>query len=224
MWVTLERGLNSQTGFLLPSVLVVHSWVLCPDVKLFLYTVLRFLRRGCFYSSLHSCLSKWGKMCRCQQMHVCWRVAGGPVPDRWEHKGWTCVCPLLHCWKQKSRAHPKSEPAHLHLVPTEPVQCQKPCRNGGVCVGFNRCRCAKGFTGEVCETGQCATHTCAGFTPLCLFLLMFLFPRPVAVTTPCIPPCQHGATCSPHNTCTCPEGTTGLRCQRLWVSIYRVVS
>lgn len=45
------------------------------------------------------------------------------------------------------------------------------------------------------------------------------FLRPAAVTIPCVPPCQHGATCSPHNTCTCPEGTAGLRCERLWVSV-----
>uniref|UniRef100_A0A3B4H350 EGF-like domain-containing protein n=1 Tax=Pundamilia nyererei TaxID=303518 RepID=A0A3B4H350_9CICH len=34
-----------------------------------------------------------------------------------------------------------------------PVVCQKPCINGGVCVGLNRCRCTKGFTGELCEQG-----------------------------------------------------------------------
>lgn len=106
----------------------------------------------------------------------------------------------------------------LHLLPSELLQCQRPCRNGGVCVGFNRCQCAKGFVGELCETGQCAARARAGITPLCL-LLMPIFSRPVAVTIPCVPPCQHGATCSPHNTCTCPEGTAGLRCERLWVSV-----
>ncbi|MEQ2211621.1 hypothetical protein XENOCAPTIV_009559 [Xenoophorus captivus] len=82
------------------------------------------------------------------------------------------------------------------MSPSEPVHCQKPCRNGGVCVGLNRCRCAKGFTGSLCETG---------------------------VTTQCVPPCQHGATCSPHNTCTCPEGTAGLRCERLTCPVVTTV-
>lgn len=40
------------------------------------------------------------------------------------------------------------------LTPSEPVQCEKPCKNGGVCVGLNRCRCAKGFVGTLCETGR----------------------------------------------------------------------
>ena len=39
------------------------------------------------------------------------------------------------------------------LSPSEPVQCHRPCKNGGVCVGLNRCRCAKGFTGSICEIG-----------------------------------------------------------------------
>lgn len=108
------------------------------------------------------------------------------------------------------------------LSPSEPVQCQKPCKNGGVCVGLNRCRCAKGFTGNICETGwSVCAHVCVCVrgckSILCLHfalrLLMCLVST--AVTTPCVPPCQHGATCSPHNTCTCPEGTAGLRCERL---------
>lgn len=168
--------------------------------------ILQFFLCGCFHSALHSRLSKRGKMCGCQQMHMCWWVAGGSVPDRWEHTGSTCICPLLHHWKQDFRAHLrhlcvdlqktkaavallpvpvttriKNEPiwfssnSVLHLFPTEPVQCQKLCRNGGVCMGFNRCRCVKGFTGEVCETGQCAACARAGFTPLPLAFEVYLF-------------------------------------------------
>lgn len=40
------------------------------------------------------------------------------------------------------------------VCPPEPVECQKPCQNGGVCVGFNVCRCADGFSGGLCETGK----------------------------------------------------------------------
>lgn len=61
----------------------------------------------------------------------------------------------------------------------------------------------------VCVRG-CKSILCLHFA---LRLLMCLVST--AVTTPCVPPCQHGATCSPHNTCTCPEGTAGLRCERL---------
>ncbi|XP_041647495.1 cytochrome P450 2H2-like [Cheilinus undulatus] len=59
----------------------------------------------------------------------------------------------------------KRHNAELHRVCAEPVVCHKPYKKGGACVGLNRCQCAKGFTGGQCET---------------------------AVTTPCVPLCQHG--------------------------------
>ncbi|KAG9347705.1 hypothetical protein JZ751_003718 [Albula glossodonta] len=94
----------------------------------------------------------------------------------------------------------------------EPVQCQIGCKNGGVCVGLNRCRCASGFSGNFCETGECqrgVRQVTERQVPHRTCVLV------VAVMTPCVPPCQHGATCSPHNKCTCPEGTAGIRCERL---------
>ena len=34
------------------------------------------------------------------------------------------------------------------------ASCNPPCRNGGVCVGANKCRCSKGFTGDQCLQGN----------------------------------------------------------------------
>ena len=31
-------------------------------------------------------------------------------------------------------------------------KCLIPCLNGGRCVGVNRCRCRRGFTGSQCES------------------------------------------------------------------------
>ena len=69
----------------------------------------------------------------------------------------------------------------------------------------------------VCVCARACVRACVRKTFLCLHfvLRLLLCVLSVAVTTPCVPPCQHGATCSPHNTCTCPEGTAGLRCERL---------
>src|SRR4029434_4539261 len=53
---------------------------------------------------------------------------------------------------------------------------------------------------------------------VCVCMCVFVFLRVflcVAVMTPCVPPCQHGGTCSPHNICSCPHGTSGGRCEKL---------
>lgn len=132
-------------------------------------------------------------------------------------------------------------------VCSEPVQCVKPCNNGGECVGLNRCRCSTGFAGDLCETGLCVFSVQTDLhLDLCLCdLFLWCYVRwpgfstilnmpgkhfivhvvcvcvciSLAVTIPCVPLCQHGGTCSPHNTCTCPEGTSGLRCEKLWVPL-----
>lgn len=85
--------------------------------------------------------------------------------------------------------------------------------------------CVRASTGVVVLTGLRARCVKQVSVPRVLVQDSRLFASclqrsvPVGVTIPCVPPCQHGATCSPHNTCTCPEGTAGLRCERLWVSV-----
>lgn len=32
--------------------------------------------------------------------------------------------------------------------------CMQPCKNGGKCIGPNRCACLYGFTGNHCEVGE----------------------------------------------------------------------
>ena len=38
----------------------------------------------------------------------------------------------------------------LHEIP--PVVCRPACRNHGTCTGPNRCRCARGWSGDHCQT------------------------------------------------------------------------
>lgn len=243
-----EGGLNSTTGSLLASTLVCQSWRFYHNVKWFLYTVLQLFLCGCFHSALHSRLSKWGKMCGCQQMHVCWWVAGGPVPDRWEHTGSICICPSLHHWKQDFRAHLRHFSVDLQetnaavaLLPVVTTSTKKWANQRAtpsyICFQQSQfsvrnragmVECAWASTGVAALKDLRARSVKRVSVPrvllqdslLCLSLLTSIFFRPVAVTTPCVPPCQHGATCSPHNTCTCPEGTAGLRCERLWVCVF----
>ncbi|KAM3911413.1 epidermal growth factor-like protein 7 isoform 2-T2 [Leptodactylus fuscus] len=44
------------------------------------------------------------------------------------------------------------------------VSCHLPCQNGGVCVGYNRCRCSEGWSGNHCQTDvdecQSGRHRC----------------------------------------------------------------
>lgn len=63
------------------------------------------------------------------------------------------------------------------------VFCKFTCRNGGMCIGYNRCKCQPGYAGSRCE-------------------------KPV-----CILPCLNGGYCGSPFKCTCKAGYTGTRCQ-----------
>ncbi|KAF3834878.1 hypothetical protein F7725_027436 [Dissostichus mawsoni] len=82
------------------------------------------------------------------------------------------------------------------------ASCSPPCAHGGTCMRWNKCLCPPGWKGAGCHTAVCelpcanggrcvGPETCqcpSDYTgPQCLLPL----------TTPCVPPCQHGATCSP---------------------------
>jgi len=34
------------------------------------------------------------------------------------------------------------------------VTCKRPCQNGGICLGLNRCKCPNGYGGSVCQHGM----------------------------------------------------------------------
>ncbi|XP_013383226.1 sushi, von Willebrand factor type A, EGF and pentraxin domain-containing protein 1 [Lingula anatina] len=64
------------------------------------------------------------------------------------------------------------------------VTCAQKCKNGGTCVGRNKCSCRPGFKGEHCEQAICVL------------------------------PCMHGGTCVAPYRCTCKPGYTGTRCEK----------
>ncbi|KAL4236643.1 biological adhesion [Mactra antiquata] len=64
------------------------------------------------------------------------------------------------------------------------VTCKRPCQNGGICLGLNRCKCPTGYGGSLCQ-------------------------KPI-----CILPCLNGGKCTSPYLCSCPPGYEGVRCQR----------
>lgn len=64
------------------------------------------------------------------------------------------------------------------------VTCKRPCRNGGICLGLNRCKCLPGYVGDICEKAIC------------------------------ILPCLNGGECEAPYRCVCPHAYEGVRCQK----------
>ncbi|XP_076439986.1 sushi, von Willebrand factor type A, EGF and pentraxin domain-containing protein 1-like isoform X2 [Babylonia areolata] len=64
------------------------------------------------------------------------------------------------------------------------AQCKQPCKNGGRCVGLNKCKCLPGYTGRQCEI------------PICIL------------------PCLNGGKCLAPYRCQCPQGYYGSRCHK----------
>ncbi|KAK4831842.1 hypothetical protein QYF61_019600 [Mycteria americana] len=63
-------------------------------------------------------------------------------------------------------------------------KCHQPCRNGGKCTGKNKCKCSKGYQGDLCS-------------------------KPV-----CEPGCGLYGTCAEPNRCQCKEGWHGRHCNK----------
>lgn len=58
---------------------------------------------------------------------------------------WLQVTDIIHCYRLNSIEH-------LKYVLTFSGKCSSvPCLNGGRCVGINRCRCRRGYSGNQCE-------------------------------------------------------------------------
>ncbi|KAL8570681.1 hypothetical protein ACOMHN_039116 [Nucella lapillus] len=64
------------------------------------------------------------------------------------------------------------------------AQCKQPCRNGGRCVGLNKCKCMSGYTGRLCQI------------PICIL------------------PCLNGGKCLAPYRCQCQQGYYGSRCHK----------
>ena len=68
------------------------------------------------------------------------------------------------------------------LVESDQINCTKPCQNGGKCIGKDKCACAAGYHGDVCEAAVCD------------------------------PGCGDHGDCNSPGNCTCHAGWTGDGC------------
>ena len=75
------------------------------------------------------------------------------------------------------------------LFPYWIVVCRKPCQNGGVCAGNNRCTCPDGYRGRWCHK--------------------------IKKYRKC-PTCLNGGKCRKRR-CRCQKGFTGSRCEKRWI-------
>ncbi|RXN35956.1 fibrillin-3-like isoform X1 [Labeo rohita] len=132
----------------------------------------------------------------------------------------------------------------LFLTNVDECNFEESCRRelGNVCVntdGSYTCVCQTGFREdraacldvdecnfeESCrrELGNVCVNTDGSYTCVCQTGFREDRAACLAVTTPCVPPCQHGSICGPLNTCVCPTGTSGIRCEKLTCPVVTTV-
>ncbi|CAI9717186.1 hemicentin-1-like [Octopus vulgaris] len=96
-------------------------------------------------------------------------------------------------------------------------RCKHSCQNGGVCVGFNRCKCLPDYKGATCQNPIC--------TPRCPAMSMCIKPgkclckpgytgRYCKRRHGCKLPCFNGGRCK-KGKCICPPTHWGTSCQHL---------
>ncbi|XP_065176906.1 tenascin-X-like isoform X14 [Sycon ciliatum] len=143
------------------------------------------------------------KVCRpsCQYGQVC--ISG------------RCQCPrFLDRQVRGLPGRPGSqEPERLPIY--RPVCCSKSCLNGGTCIGYNRCKCRSGYSGQYCQTKVCSPAcrnggTCRNGKCVCK---KGYYTGSYCQTRLCSPACRNGGTCTPYGTCNCRSPYTGSYCQ-----------
>ncbi len=77
--------------------------------------------------------------------------------------------------------------------------CIPPCQNGGDCIGNNLCKCADGFTGNICQTSSNDVDSVANN------------PIRVRASAPCSPSCKNRGNCL-NGQCQCQTGWSGSDC------------
>lgn len=95
------------------------------------------------------------------------------------------------------------------------ASCKFECRNGGTCVGPNKCKCQQGYGGRFCETAICILpclnggHCVAPYKCECTHgYAGFRCEQPT-----CAKPCQNGGRCFVANRCLCPHGFVPPFCE-----------
>lgn len=59
------------------------------------------------------------------------------------------------------------------------LTCNPPCKNGGVCIGKNKCHCSPGYKGVACQNGENiglehSKSSCQGWTDVLSFVIMLI--------------------------------------------------
>ncbi|XP_065176911.1 fibropellin-1-like isoform X18 [Sycon ciliatum] len=131
--------------------------------------------------------------------------------------GQTCILGQCRCPRFLDGPVSRSEPGvpEIGYVPFYPaVCCSRSCLNGGTCIGYNRCRCRSGYSGQYCQTKVCAPAcrnggTCSNGKCNC----RTGYTGSYCQTRTCSPACRNGGTCTAYGTCNCKSGYTGTYCQ-----------
>lgn len=66
---------------------------------------------------------------------------------------------------QKDKHRPVFAASYLKILHVTAI-CLDPCKNGGRCIGPDRCACVYGFAGNHCEQGKMNIHLTAYYTLL----------------------------------------------------------
>ncbi|XP_065176896.1 fibropellin-1-like isoform X4 [Sycon ciliatum] len=131
--------------------------------------------------------------------------------------GQTCILGQCRCPRFLDGPVSRSEPGvpEIRDLPFYPaVCCSRSCLNGGTCIGYNRCRCRSGYSGQYCQTKVCAPAcrnggTCSNGKCNC----RTGYTGSYCQTRTCSPACRNGGTCTSYGTCNCRSGYTGSYCQ-----------
>lgn len=87
----------------------------------------------------------------CSTYRTTYKIAYRQVTTKTPFPLYTC-CPG---WKRMDN----------HMPGCNKVSCPSPCHNGGMCIGYNKCKCSTGWKGDLCQTDvdECTmgSHHCA---------------------------------------------------------------
>ncbi|KAK6185279.1 hypothetical protein SNE40_007547 [Patella caerulea] len=120
------------------------------------------------------------------------------------------VSGVLCCKKKKKKSHKKKLERRRY--------CRDECKNGGVCVGHNRCHCAIGYKGASCQNAICKPGCGSKGHCIkpnkCKCQLGYSGKHCNKKSKGCKRPCLNGGRCLKRK-CQCPQTHWGNSCQYL---------